>query len=441
MLYLMQFSNHAQSKMLKKTVNTFLVKILTAVINLAVAILISQWLGAGGKGTQGLFVATLAMTTTLTGLFGIIPLCYLVPQKPTLNYYIIANSWAFIASGFTYLFLKTTGLISFDQIILLSFTTLFSALATINLSIYLIREKIPTYNWALFSQPFVLILFILFFYNFQSEFSILHYIYSLFGSYVFLFILSIPGSIRYFREMEKVAVRNLGTDTKKMFRYGFYNQTALLFQMISFRGSFYILEKFSSIQDVGIFSNAVSIVESIWIINRSLSLVFYSRIINSKSKAYSNEVFKKFSIISFWLLGLVIFFLILIPSNFYAFLFGDDFVTLKSVIVLLIPGTVFFGQSLIITHYFSGTGKHHINLISNSVGMIIILSTSYFLIPSYSIIGASIASNIGYFSIFLVQFYFIRQIYKVTLLDQVFDKRWFTELLESLRSSLLKLKM
>lgn len=422
--------------MLKKIVNTFLVKILTALINLAVAVLISQWMGASGKGTQGLFLATLAMTTTLTGLFGIIPLCYLVPQKPTLNYYIIANSWAFIASGFTYIFLKVTGLISYDQILLLSFTTLFSALATINLSIYLIREKIPTYNWALFSQTFVLILLIVLFYSFHQEFSIHHYIYSLFGSYVFLFLLSIPGSVRYFREMDKITIKSFGADTKTMFRYGFYNQTALLFQMVSFRGSFYILEKYSSIQDVGIFSNAVSIVESIWIINRSLSLVFYSRIINSKSKEYSKEVFKKFSIISFWSLGLVMFVLVLIPGSFYVFLFGEDFVSLKSVIALLIPGTVFFGQSLITTHYFSGTGKHHINLVSNLIGMIFILSLSYILIPNYSIVGAATASNIGYICLFLVQFYFIRQIYKVSLIDQVYDKIWFGELRKQLIKSI-----
>ncbi len=422
--------------MLKKIANTFLTKILTAFINLAVAVLISQWMGAGGKGVQGLFLATLAMTTTLTGLFGVISLSYLVPRKPSLNYYMIANSWAFIASGFSYLFLKVTGLINHDHILLLSFTTLFSALATINLSIYLIREKISTYNWALFSQPFLLILFIILFYNFQEEFSIYHYIYSLLGSYIFLFFLSIKGATLYFKEMESVTIQSLGSDAKEMFRYGFYNQMATLIQMLSFRGSYYILEKFSSIQDVGVYSNAVSIVESIWIINRSLSLVFYSRIINSTSKEYNKEIFQKFSIMAFWLQGLAIFVLLLIPSGFFVFLFGDDFAKLKSIIVILVPGTVFFGQSLITGHYFSGTGKHYINLISNSVGMVLILSFSYLLIPSHSIIGAVIASNIGYICLFLVQFYYIHQIHKISLLDQIFDKRWFAQLWNYLKNSL-----
>ncbi|MEO8935166.1 MAG: polysaccharide biosynthesis C-terminal domain-containing protein, partial [Xanthomarina sp.] len=150
----------------------------------------------------------------------------------------------------------------------------------------------------------------------------------------------------------------------------------------------------------------------------------------------SKEVFKKFSIISFWSLGLVMFVLVLIPGSFYVFLFGEDFVSLKSVIALLIPGTVFFGQSLITTHYFSGTGKHHINLVSNLIGMIFILSLSYLLIPNYSIVGAAAASNIGYICLFLVQFYFIRQIYKVSLIDQVYDKIWFGELRKQLIKSI-----
>lgn len=423
--------------MLKKIANTFLTKILAALINLAIAILISRWMGAGGKGVQGIFIATLSMTTTLTGLFGIISLSYLVPRKPSLNYYVIANSWAFIASAFSYLFLKFTGLINHQHVFLLSIITLFSALGAINLSIYLIKERISTYNWTLFSQPFILILFIILFYKISQEFTIYHYIYSLLASYIFLFLLSIRGGILYFKEMESVTVLNIVSDSKAMFRYGFYNQMATLIQMLSFRGSYFILEKFSSIQDVGVYSNAVSIVESIWIINRSLSLVFYSRIINSTSKEYNKAIFRKFSIVAFWLQGLAIFTLLLIPSGFFVFLFGNDFVTLKSIIVILVPGTVFFGQSLITGHYFSGTGKHHINLISNFVGMVLIILFSYLLIPSQSIIGAVIASNVGYIVLFLVQFYYIRKIHKVSFLDQIFDKKWFAQLWKHLKTSLL----
>lgn len=419
--------------MIKKVIHTFTIKVLTALISLGVAILISQWLGANGKGVQSLFVATFSITVLFAGLFGLLPLSYLIPRKATINYYIISNIWSIIAACLVFIILKNISIVQDDFIYYITILTYLASVSEANLSIYLIREKLFFYNIAFFIQPASLIILLFIFYKISVDFTIFHFIHAYLISFIVQFIVSLRGARRYIKEIKNFNIFTIISDSLSMLRYGFFNQSALIFQMIALRGSFYILEKFSTLENIGIYSNAVAIVESIRIINRSLALILFSRIINSENKKYNNKLFKKFSILSFWSQVAAILILIIIPNSLYTFLFGKDFSSLKNIIILLIPGIIFYGQYLISNHYFSGVGKHHINMISNIINMSIVLSLSYILIPKYSLLGAAIATNIAYLSLFLFQYYFINRTFKISYISQVYDKEIFIEYFNKLK--------
>lgn len=413
--------------MFKKVANTFIIKLLTALINLVIAILISQWLGAGGKGEQSLFVATVSITIYISGLFGYIPVCYLTSQKKTINYYLIGVVWAIISALLAYIILSNTSLINKKYVFYISIITFFAGLSEVNLTIFMIRERIRFYNLAFFIQPLSLIIALFSFFFFVDNFTIYHFIYSFILSHIIMFIGSLSGSYIYFTEIRNFKFQNLLLDFLSMLRYGFFNQAALIFQLIAIRGSFYVLEKLSSIESVGIFSNGIAIIESLRIINRSLALVFYSRVINSSDEKYTNKLFNKFSIISFWLQISALIVIAIIPNQVYIFLFGEDFSSLKHIIILLMPGAIFYGQSFMSAHYFSGKGKHHINMISNIINMIFVIILCFVLVPNYDINGAIWATNVGYIFLFIIQFYFIKKKFKVSILSQVYDKETFTE--------------
>src|SRR4030043_472328 len=74
---------------------------------------------------------------------------------------------------------------------------------------------------------------------------------------------------------------------KKLATLGLYNQIAVFAQLLSFRLSYYILNSCFGKEEVGIYSNAVSIAESIWLIGRSIATVQHSRIVNSRDKKFS----------------------------------------------------------------------------------------------------------------------------------------------------------
>lgn len=424
--------------MFNKIASTFVTKVLTAIINLVVAVLISRWAGAEGKGIQGLFIATLGMILTLTGIFGPISITYLFNKKPSLNFVFISNLWAIVISLIIFLVLKAVPLIPIKYVPYLAVITFLASIATNNLSVFLIKERITKYNLALFSQPLFNVFFIVGFYLYKNSFSIEDYLYSIMISYCVLFIYSLSGIRSLVKEKLSLNLAQLNSDVKSMFRYGILNQLATIVQMISFRGSYFILDKYVSINDVGIYSNAVSIAESVWLISRSLSLVFYARMINTQSESYHKRIYKRFSSMTFWFQILALAVLISIPASFYIQLFGDEFSEIKSIIIYLIPAILFFGQALISGHYFSGTGKHHINLLSNSIGMIILICLSLILIPLHSVYGAAIATGFGFLGLLLVQYFFLRRYINVSLFGKRIDSGWLKAWIRSIRGAYIE---
>ncbi|GAO28598.1 lipopolysaccharide biosynthesis protein [Geofilum rubicundum] len=421
--------------MLKRIASTFITKILSGIINLVIAVLISNWIGAEGKGVQGLYLTTLTLSITALSILGLMPLTYLYPRKPSLNYYLIVYIWSVFSSLALYVFLRLVPLVNDDYVVYIVFTSFISSLVSNNLSIFIIKEKIVFYNLALFSQPLSHIAFIFGFYWVKGSFSVEYYIYALLFSYVVLLCFSLKGFFQLFKEKLSTDYSLIWKDFFNMLRYGLLHQSATIIQLISFRGAYFILDYFSSTSEVGVYSNAISITESIWIISKSLSLVFYSRMINTK-KAFHKSVFQNFIFASFWLQGLAFLFLALIPSSFYIYLFGHEFEELKYLILILLPSSLIFGQSIIIEFYFASIGKHHVNLITSFMGMFIIIALSIWLTPHLSAYGTAIATNIGYVCILIIQNHHIKSNLETSIYQPIFSRAAFVNNYNLLKNAL-----
>jgi O-antigen/teichoic acid export membrane protein len=422
--------------MFKKIASTFVTKVMAGIINLLIAILISNWLGAEGKGIQGLYFTTIGLAITFISILGLMPITFLFPRKPSLNYYLIVYIWSFTSPILLYFVLKSFNILE-DYILFITLTSFISSLVSNNLSIFIIKEKVVYYNLAIFSQPLSLIIFILSFYLFRDSFTIEYYIYSLLFSYIVFFIFSLKGLFLILKENISVNTRTIAGDFISMIRYGGLYQLSAIIQLLCFRGTYYILNHYSTIGDLGVYSNAISISESIWIISKSLSIVFYSRMINAK-KEYHKQLFNLFTFASFWLQVSVLIILIILPGSFYTMIFGDEFVELKKILILLLPSALLFGQSLIIELYFAATGKHHINLITNTLGLVIIIGLSVTLVPNFSTIGAAVATSVGYLSAIMVYNYYLRKHLNASLFSHLIHIDLFTLLISKLRITVNK---
>jgi O-antigen/teichoic acid export membrane protein len=84
-------------------------------------------------------------------------------------------------------------------------------------------------------------------------------------------------------------------------------------------------------------------------------------------------------------------------------LFSEEFADIRPVILLMVPGIVFFSAHTILANYFSGTGKPKYNLYASLIGLSVTLVSAFILIPLLGIRGAAITTTLTYSSLFVYQ--------------------------------------
>jgi len=226
--------------------------------------------------------------------------------------------------------------------------------------------------------------------------SIEAYIQSLYISFILSLLASFYWFIKYCGPFGLQLLREYLGISREMFQFGILNQVAHVTQMLSFRLSYYVLDSYHGEAAVGVYSNGISLAESIWLIAKSISLVQYARISNLNDKVKAADFTVRMIKVSLALSLLVLVPMLLLPSDFFAFLFGVGFEGTKTVIWTLAIGVLVYNFSILIGHYFSGTGRYYINAITSSIGLIASLALYFGLIPTYGQAAAGLATTLSY---------------------------------------------
>ncbi len=182
-----------------------------------------------------------------------------------------------------------------------------------------------------------------------------------------------------------------------MLGYGFWNQIGHISQLLSFRLSFYLLEHYSDKAAVGVYSNSVSMMEALWLVSGSITVVQYSRIVNMNDQKASALLTAKLLRISLIITFVLLVVILLLPSSLYVFVFGPDFGEMRTVILTLAAGVFIYPVTMLLGHYFSGTGKYYKNFIAMLSGLIVTVIACLFLIPNYGYYGAGWSASLSYF--------------------------------------------
>jgi O-antigen/teichoic acid export membrane protein len=391
---------------LKKILNTFGTRLASALLNLLIAIIVSQFLGPEGKGEQGIILATIAYILVFSNLFGGSAIVYLVPRFTSSVIVAPAYAWALITSFGFYFLLHTFELVQEPFIVHVCVLSAISAFTAINTAVLIGKEKIASSNLIAFIQPLVITLSLVVLFLSLHLNSITSYIIALYISIGVAFVVSLiylSKNTEKFRFEKPIMYAGI---VAQLFKYGLLNQLAHIFQLLSFRMSFYWLELTYSSAEVGVYSNGTSLVESIWLISRSISLVQYARIANTDDRPYAQKLSLQLTYASLALSIIPLLILVLLPPAFFTALYGEGFGEVGLVITALAPGVLFFNIALIIGHYFSGIGKYHINTLSSFVGLLVAVGAFSLMIPAYGIAGAGWATSISYLSTCIILLWF-----------------------------------
>ncbi len=382
--------------MLKKIASTFIIKVLIAILNLAIVIVLSRYIGASGKGEASLIVTTIAMILIFCNMIGGSSLVYFVPRYNTLLLFIISNLWSIIICGISYFIFKSFAIIPASFIVPVVLLSLINTFLESNLTILLGKEKINSSNYIALLKTTINFTILWLLIKSYDQVNIDAYIYSLYASMGLGLIVSTILILPYLKTVSFTGIKPL---CYELFKLGFLNQAGHVMNFISFRFSYFLLVKYSGEAILGVYSNGISLTESLLLITNSFATILYPKISNSTDAEASQSMTLVMTKMSTLICILALIPLLLLPSSFWTWLFGYEFAGVKQVIFLIAPGILFYNIILIIGHYFSGTGNYKMNTMANFIGLIITVAASIILIPRYGILQAGIISSCSYLGI------------------------------------------
>ncbi|GEJ46647.1 MULTISPECIES: lipopolysaccharide biosynthesis protein [unclassified Chryseobacterium] len=373
-------------------IKTFVSRFLILILSFGLVIYSTNMWGSEGKGTISIVIANAAAVSFFSNIFSGSSASYFASRFKIEKILLYAYLWSLL-TGLLIPFLFSLASIQGEYLFYLIGISVFSSLLSTNVSLFIGTQDIKKFNLYTVLQQLVHIIFlgILVYGCGKKDVSV--YFLAQISCLALLFISSFFHMIKKCRISEISFCKDVA---KNMFEYGWKTQLSAFIQFLNYRLSFYFLEHFEGIASVGIFSIGVTFSEAIWTITRSIAVVLYSDVVNSKSREESIRKTKESLKLTFTLMIGFILGIIIIPSQIYEMIFGKEFRDTKEIMLLLSPGIFAIALSDMIGHYFSGMRDLKILNIKSIVGLAVTVVFSFIAIPGWGILGACIATTSSY---------------------------------------------
>jgi len=379
--------------MFRKVAGTVITRFLTAVLMLAVVILNTNFLGAEKVGEISLIVLAATIIQMVHGFIGGASLVYFVPRASMTLLLVASVLWAVVTSAGMSLLLGVFGMIPEGCLWTVMLLSLVQSLSTVMSMLLLGKERIGAANLLSLGQFIILVLFVGGIYLLTDARQIGVYLYGLVISYG---VIMVMGFFLVFRDLKRTSFSGMTALLRSVVTYGAAAQTGNFLQLLNYRLSYYLVRFYSGMASLGVFSVGVQISEGLWIVPRSMSLVQFTRISNTGERSEPVRLTLLFAKLAVILTAAGMLVLLLLPSSFFIFLFGPQFTGVRGVLFSLAIGIVMFSLSVVISPYFSGTGRPHINTLAAAIGLALTLGFGFILVPRWGLAGAGITSCISY---------------------------------------------
>lgn len=378
---------------LQNIFKTFVSKVLILLINFAVLTLTTNYFGLEGRGLISIIMADLAIVVIFNNILAGNSVVYFMNKVGLSRLILPAVIWIILSTtigAFVFSVLHTQQ----SYFILLPITLITSFLA-LNLLIFIGKEKIQLFNVFSLLPPFLLLIFSLgFIYLFKNR-TVNGYLFSYFLSQTVVFVISLILIRPYLVKQEVLISKDI---VKKAFSYGWKNELSYFIQFLNYRLSYFFILYYQDITSVGLFSVAIVVSESIWLMAKSITTVQYSKIVNLDNPNGAIELTKKSAKLSLYTTLAMLIVLAIIPSGVFGFVFGKDFGPIKQLLFLLMPGILSIAVSNVYGHYFAALNQMRVLIVKSTIGLVFTVVLSVVLIPMWNLKGACIVTSVSYLS-------------------------------------------
>lgn len=378
--------------------------------NFLIALLIARFSGPEVKGEVTLFITTSWFFIFFSNVLGGHALVYLLQRGNTTLLVFPAYLWSLLISLLGFGFLHVASLLYAEQIPLVAVVSFLSAVVSIHQTLLLSNQQIVAANVLTLLPLLLQTAGVVYCYLTAKTFGVEVYTYSTLTAYLLTLPVSIwlvrkNLSLRYFLQNFR------WHEVKSSFLYGLQFQLVEVLQLLNLRLYFFQLGLQQGSRYLGIFSVGISVLESVWLIPRSIATVHYVN--TSQAKEVEREAERTVSLMkfNFLLVTTALLVLALVPADWFAIVFGESFGKIKHATRFLYPGIWLYSFWMVMSGFYFGTAQYKPLMISSLAGSVVLAACSAYLLPVYVMSGAGLAATLGMgtATTVLLAFFFTRQ--------------------------------
>ncbi len=192
---------------------------------------------------------------------------------------------------------------------------------------------------------------------------------------------------------------NIGIDreiTKNLLRLGIMYAFTFFIVQLNYRTDILILEKLSTMEQVGLYSLGVHITEQLWQVPFAISIVLFSRTANEKDHSLMTSqtiTLARQSVIIIAVLSLLV---IILAPLLIPLVFGREFAASVNIINMILPGVIILVVFRVLSGQLAGMGKPQYGFMVFLPALIINIILNILWIPEHGAMGAAWASDVSY---------------------------------------------
>lgn len=369
-----------------------------AAASLSTAILISHVAGPAGKGEYSFVTAIAGLAAQIVGLLAGPAIVVLFPRsnRPSIAAAGLLSIGAFaalaLAGGWIASLLGVPPARWSLELALLSLLLATSAYAV--LLVYA-SGAVSLYAWLASAQPCLLLLLLLLAHGRSDDLlgflvpmlAVSHALPGLTAAWILAKRRVLAGSVDW---------SHVKSGGRLLAAYGLVVQAANVIQLLSYRADWFVVKHYRGEGELGVYTNAVNVAEGIWLVPAAVATVMLSVVANATSSHQTHDRVVHSARVAFAVaLGLTVVACACPPSLWVA-IFGAKFAGMRMVLLAIGPGIVAHAPGSVVSSYFGGRGRFHVNAITSAIGLGVGLIGYATLIPRFGIVGAGLASSAAY---------------------------------------------
>jgi O-antigen/teichoic acid export membrane protein len=379
----------------QQIIQTLITRAASTFLNFLIALVIARHAGPEVKGEVTLLVTSVWFVTFFSNILGGPVLVYVIPRSKVEELLGPSYVWALLVAVLAFVVLYALPFYNFPVALTVAAIALVTSLLNIHQTVLMAKQQIGRANMlALTVLALQTLGVLLCFYAFNIHDSYA-YIYSTLVAHALTMAVSFRFILPYWRSVRFSSIC-MSEELKALFTHGFQYQLVEILQLLNLRLYFFQLGLQQGNKYLGIYSIGISILESVWLIPRSMATVHYISTANSYEIKKEQERTIQLLAYSSVLCAVALMAIWFVPANVYAYVFGHGFGDVRHSIRYLFPGILVYSLWIVLSSFYFGTGHYKPLVVSSLAGVVALILFSAYLIPQYVMSGAGLAASLSF---------------------------------------------